>query len=166
MMERWNKWGHPLWGTTAHPLHGLFRVRPGWYSRRVYELLGITIPRTYARRFYNMILGHQAIMSNDEERDVSIEEAAEHWYTQYHLPAILLLRKHLTSEQDPMKAYFAIMDHKWKLSRKAGYEVPLEEAAVDWAMQEAETGKLGAVYPASIATCCGERKPATEVLEP
>jgi hypothetical protein len=65
-----------------------------------------------------------------------------------------------------MKAYFAIMDHKWKLSRKAGYEVPLEEAAVDWAMQEAETGKLGAVDPASIATWWGERKPAAEVLEP
>ena len=41
---------------------------------------------------------------------------------------ILLLRRHLTSEQDPMQAYFSIFQHKWKLSRKASYEVPLEEA--------------------------------------
>jgi len=113
-----------------------------------------------------MILGHQAIMSKHEGRDVSIEEAAQHWYTNYHLPTILLLRKHLTSKQDPMQAYFSIMEHKWKLSRKAGYEIPLDEAAVDWAMQEAEKEKFGAVDPASIATWWRERKPPTEVLEP
>src|SRR5260221_2546631 len=63
------------------------------------------------------------ILSNDGERDVSIEEAAEHWYTQYHLPAILLLHKHLTSGQDPMRAYFAIMDHKWRSEeRRVGKE--------------------------------------------
>jgi len=166
LLEGLNKWGDSLLGTTGHALHGFVTVLPGWYSRRIYQLLGITIPRAYARRFYNMILTHQAIMSSDKKRDVGIEEAAEHWYTQYHLPAILLLRKHLTSGQDPMKAYFAIMDHKWKLSRKAGYEIPLEEATVDWAMQEAETGKLGAADPASIATWWRERKPVTEVLEP
>src|SRR5260370_7164063 len=91
-------------GKTEHPWEGFFTVRPGCYSRRVYELLGITIPRTYARRFYNMILGHQAIMSNDEERDVSIQEAAEHWYTQSHLPPILLLRNHLTTTPTPINA--------------------------------------------------------------
>ncbi len=104
--------------------------------------------------------------AGNEGRDVGIEEAAQHWYSSYHLPTILLLRKHLTSEQDPMRAYFSIMQHKWKLSRKAGYEIPLDEAAVDWAMQEAEREKLGAVDPASIATWWRERKPVTEVLEP
>ena len=65
-----------------------------------------------------------------------------------------------------MLAYFSIMHHKWQLSRKAGYEIPLEEAAVDWAMQDAEKEKFGAVDPASIATWWRERKPPTEVLEP
>ncbi len=166
LLESLNRWGDSILGTTGHALEGFVTVLPGWYARRIHDLLGITVPRIYARRFYNMILGHQAGMSNDEGRDVGIEEAAEDWYTRYHLPTILLLRMHLTSEQDPMQAYFSIMQHKWKLSRKAGYEVPLEEAVVDWAMQEAETGKLGAVDPASIATWWRERKPVTEVLEP
>ncbi len=139
---------------------------PGWYTRRIHELLGIKVPRIYARRFYNMILGHQAIMSKNEGRDVSIEEAAHHWYYRYHLPTILLLRKNLTSNQDPMQAYFSIMQHKWKLSRKAGHEIPLDEAAVDWAMQDAEKENFGAVDPASLATWWRERKPVTEVLEP
>jgi hypothetical protein len=58
------------------------------------------------------------------------------------------------------------MQHKWKLSQKAGHEIPLEEAVVDWAMEEADTGKLGAVDPASISTWWGELRPVTEVLEP
>jgi len=65
-----------------------------------------------------------------------------------------------------MQAYFSILEHKWKLSRKAGYEIPLDEAAVDWAMLDAVKEKLGAVDPASIATWWRERKPPTEVLEP
>jgi hypothetical protein len=165
-LEGLNQWGYSLLSTTGHALQEVVTVLPGWYSRRIHELLGIKVPRIYARRFYNMILGHQAIMSKNEGRDVSIEEAAHHWYYSYHLPAILLLRKHLTNEQDPMQAYFSIMRHKWKLSREAGYEIPLDEAVVDWAMQVANTGKLGAVDPASIATWWRERKPVTEVLEP
>jgi Domain of unknown function (DUF4032) len=90
-------------------------IRPGWYSRRIHELLGITILHLYARRFYNMILGHQTIMSKNEGREVSIEEAAQHWYSRYHLPAILLLCLNLTSGQDPMPAYFDLMGHKWDL---------------------------------------------------
>ncbi len=165
-IEGLNQWGYSLLSTTGHFLQEIVAVSPAWYSRRIHELLGIYLPRVYARRFYNMILGHQAIMSKEEGRDVTLEEAAQHWYINYHLPTILLLRKHLTSNQDPMKAYFSIMDHKWRLSRKAGYEIPLDEAAVDWAMQEAEKEKLGAVDPASIATWWRERKAPTEVLEP
>ena len=166
LLESLNQVGYSLLSTTGHTLQEFVTVLPGWYSHRIHNLLGINVPRIYARRFYNMILSHQAVMSKDEGRDVSIEEAARHWYTQYHLPAILLLRKHLTSKQDPMQAYFSIMQHKWKLSQKAGYEIPLDEAVVDWAMQKAETEKLGAVDPASIATWWRELKPVTEVLEP
>jgi hypothetical protein len=167
-MEVLNRLGYSILNTTGRTLKELEFVTalPGWHSRRIHELLGIKVPHIYARRFYNMILGHQAIMSKNEGRNVSIEEAAHHWYYNYHLPTILLLRKHLTSEQDPMQAYFSIMRHKWKLSREAGYEIPLDEAVVDWAMQVANTGKLGAVDPASIATWWRERKPVTEALEP
>ncbi len=141
-------------------------VLPGWYQKRIYELLRINIPRRYARRFYNVIVGHQAIMSKNEDREVSIEEAAHDWYEHYHLPTILMLRQRLTQEQDPMQAYFAIMQHKWNMSIKAGSEVPLDEAILDWGMQQAQTGKLGSVDPASIATWWHQRESVANVLEP
>src|SRR6266581_6000995 len=166
MLEALNDLGYSLLDMSGHAFQQVATVLPGWYQRRIHELLGITIPRQYARRFYNIILGHQAIMSKNEGRDVSIEEAAKDWYTRYHLPAILLLRQQLTNEQDPMQAYFAIMELKWKMSLKAGYEIPIEEAALDWAMEQADTGKLGAVDPAAIATWWRDRQPVAEALEP
>jgi hypothetical protein len=165
-LHRLSEWGYSLLSTTGHALQEIATVLPGWYQQRIHKLLGITVPRIYARRFYNMLLGHQALMSKQEGRDVSIEEAAQDWYTRYHVPAILLLRRVLTSGQDPMRAYFSVMQHKWKMSEQAGYEVPLDEAIVDWSMQQAETGKLGAVDPALMAQWWRELEPTTEVLEP
>ncbi len=165
-LRRTNRWGFSLLGMTGRTLQEFTAVLPGWYQRRIYELLHITIPRVYARRFYNMILGHQVIMSDQERREILIEEAARHWYTQYHLPAILLLRQVLTAGQDPLKAYFDVMLHKWKLSEQAGYEVPLDEAVVDWSMQQARTGKLGEIDPALLTKQWRTLEPGAQVLEP
>lgn len=161
-----NRAGYTLLGATGQALQHFTTVRPGWYQRRIHTLLHIIIPRVYARRFYNMILGHQALMSKKLESQVSIEEAARDWYDNYHLPAILLLRRHLTSGQDPLQVYFAVMLHKWRLSQQMGYEVPLEEAVVDWSMQKAETSNIGPVDPAQVAKWWREVEPAAEVLEP
>lgn len=166
MLERLNRLGFSLLDTGTEVVQQLTAVLPGWYQRRIHELLGIHVPRRYARRFYNGLLGHQAIMSKNEGRDVSLEEAAQDYYTHYHLPTILLLRKYLTKGQDPLHAYFSLMQYKWKLSMEAGYEIPMDEAIVDWAMTQANTGTLGAVDPATISTWWHERQPVAQVLEP
>jgi hypothetical protein len=161
-----NRWGFSLLSMSGHTLQDFVTILPRWYAHRIQELLGITIPHPYGRRFYNMILGHQALMSTHEGRQVSIEEAARHWYRHYHLPTILFLRQTLTSGQDPMRAYVDLMNHKRDLSVGAGYEVPLEEAALSWAMQQGETEELGTVDPALLATWWREVEPVAQVLEP
>ncbi|HET8845637.1 MAG TPA: DUF4032 domain-containing protein [Ktedonobacteraceae bacterium] len=165
-LERINRWSFSLLGMTGHALQEFTAILPGWYQNRIKELLHITIPRVYARRFYNMILGHQAIMSEKTGQEMSIEEAAHHWYSQYHLPALLLLRRVLTSSQDPMQAYFEVMLLKWKMSEKIGYEVPLDEAIVEWSMNQAKTGKLGSVDPALLAQIEDELEPTAQILDP
>ena len=165
-LQTLNHWSFSLLNATGHTIQQLTTVLPGWHQRRIYELLHITVPRVYAQRFYDMILGHQAILSEREGHDVSLEEAAHNWYTRYHLPAILLLRQNLISGEDPMQAYFAVMQHKWDMSKKAKHEVPLEEALLDWLMKQAKTGTLGTVDPASVATWWSERKPVATALEP
>ena len=166
MLASLNKLGFSLLDAGSNAFETVISVSPGWYVRRIQELLGIKVPLHYARRFYNMILGHQAIMSKELGRKVTIEEAAHHWYEHYHLPAILLLRQILTSNQDPLDAYFAIMRHKWKLSAAAGFEIPLDEAMMSWAVHQAEIGDIGAVDPAELASYWRDRKPVAEALSP
>lgn len=166
LLSRLNRLGFSLLSLNELVLSPFVSALPGWYVQRLQSLLGIQIPRKHARRLYNLILGHQAIMSKNQEREVPIEEAAQDWYDHYHLPTILLLKKTLSSGQDPLEAYFAIMRHKWKLSKQAGSEVPLDEAVLDWAMQQAERGTLGSFDPAGIATWWRDRKSAAQALEP
>lgn len=165
-LQTMNRRGFSLLSMTGRTLQELTTVRPGWYQRRLRELLHISIPRIYARRFYNMILGHQALASEKEGRELSIEEAAHQWYTNYHLPAILLLRQVLTSDEDLLKAYFQVMLHKWQMSEHAGYEIPLDEAIVDWSMTRASTGSLGEIDPALVVKWEREIAPEAQILEP
>jgi hypothetical protein len=166
MLASLNKLGFSLLDAGNNAFETVISVSPGWYVRRIKELLGIKVPLHYARRFYNTILGHQAIMSKELGRAVTVEEAARHWYQHYHLPAILLLRQILTSDQDPLDAYFAIMRHKRKLSEDAGYEIPLDEAMMSWAVHQAAIGGIGAVDPAELASYWRERQPVAEALSP
>ena len=166
MLEALNKGGFSLLGMGGHAFQQLVTVLPGWYQRRIHELLGIHVPPHYAHRFYNTILSHQYQLSKNGGRNVSLEEAAKDWYTRYHLPTILFLRQHLTSDQDPMQAYFSLMEYRWRLSKKAHHEIPMEEAALTWAMQQLGTEKLGDVDPAALARWWHEREPVAQVLEP
>lgn len=166
MLSSLNKLGFSLLDAGSNALETVISVSPGWYVQRIKNLLGIKIPLHHARRFYNMILGHQAIMIRQLGRDVTIEEAARDWYERYHLPTILLLRQILTRNQDPLEAYFAIMRHKWKLSKLAGYEIPLDEAMMSWAVHQAEIGGIGTFDPATIAAYWRERLPVPEALSP
>ena len=166
MLTSLNKLGFSLLDAGSNAFETVISVSPGWYVRRVNRLLGIKIPPRYARRFYNMILGHQTIMIKETGRAITVEEAARDWYERYHLPTVLLLRQILTSDQDPFEAYFAIMRHKWELSEDAGYEIPLDEAMMSWAIHKADTGQIGPVDPAMLASYWRERQPVAEALAP
>ncbi|GCE12067.1 DUF4032 domain-containing protein [Tengunoibacter tsumagoiensis] len=166
VLQQFNQASESLIGLAQQTMKRVSAVLPGSYQRQIYELLHITIPRNYARRFFNLLLGHQAILSNQAGSSIRLEEAAQDWYERYHLPTILLLRQRLTVDQDPMRAYFAVMEHKWKLSLKAGYEIPIEEALLDWSMNNADTGELGQIDPATRATWWYQREPVAQVLEP
>jgi hypothetical protein len=111
-----------------------------------------------------MILSHQYTLSEQNNRDFGIEEAAEHWYTNFHLPTILLLKRVLAEGQDPMQAYFAVMEYKWQ-AYKGGDDITLEDAVLAWAVQQTEIGTIGQMDPALIATWWHELTPAAQVLE-
>jgi hypothetical protein len=117
-------------------------VRPRWYQERIQALLGITIPRPFARQFYSHLITHQWLMSERAHTEVSLEDAARDWYERYHLPAITLLSTYFPSEADSLEVYLGVLERKWQLSVQAGFEVSLEEAALDYALSHAREAPL------------------------
>ncbi len=117
-------------------------VRPRWYQERIRALLGITIPRQFARQFYDHLLTHKWLLSERAHHEVSLEEAARDWYERYHLPAITLLSTYFPSEADSLEVYMGVLERKWQMSVQAGYEVSLEEAALDYSLSHTREAPL------------------------
>jgi len=135
--------GDSLANIRAHSLAARAETaRPGWYQQRIQEVLGVCIPRRFARQFYRHLARHQWLMGERAGREVSLEEAARDWYERYHLPAITLLCTYFPSEDDSLEVYLGVLDRKWELSLRAGVEISLEEAALDYALRHARSADL------------------------
>ncbi len=141
-------------------------ARPRWYQRRIQEMLGVRIPRPYARQFYEYILGHKWLMSEQVNREVPLEEAAHDWYERYHLPTIGLLRAYFPSEADSLEVYFGVLKRKWELSLRAGFEVSLEEAALDYALRHARSADLLHRAFAAVASLLPQRSELLPLVRP
>jgi hypothetical protein len=117
-------------------------ARPRWYQERIQALLGITVPLQFARHFYQHLITHQWLLSERAHFEVSLEDAARDWYEQHHLPAITLLSTYFPSEADSLEVYLGVLERKWQMSLQAGFEVALEEAALDYALHHAREAPL------------------------
>ncbi|MGZ3583045.1 MAG: DUF4032 domain-containing protein [Ktedonobacterales bacterium] len=114
-------------------------LRPGWYVQRLCALLGVHIPRPYARRIYHHINVHKWVMSEQAGHDVGMETTARDWYQNYHLPLLAFLDTFLPHADiaTTYEAYAAILDHTWDMSIEEHRPVPIEEGAMDYALGHA-----------------------------
>ncbi|HEX8035949.1 MAG TPA: DUF4032 domain-containing protein, partial [Ktedonobacterales bacterium] len=114
-------------------------LRPGWYVRRLRDLLGVHIPRPYARRIYHHINVHKWVLSERAGHDVGMETSARDWYQNYHLPLLAFLDTFLPHADiaTTYEAYAAILDHTWDMSQQQHRPVPIEEGAMDYALGHA-----------------------------
>jgi hypothetical protein len=141
-------------------------VRPRWYQQRIEELLGVRIPRRFARQFYEHLTRHQWLMSERARREIPLEEAARDWYERYHLPEITLLRTYFPTESDSLEVYLGVLDRKWELSQRAGFEVSLEEAALDYALRHASSADLLHRAFTAVASLWPQRSELGQLLRP
>jgi hypothetical protein len=112
-------------------------LRPGWYTRRLRALLGVRIPPAFAKRIYRHLTIHKWLMSERAGHDVGLEEAVHDWQQRYHHAALAFLDTYLP-DADPATRYAAyadILDHTWQMSLEQHRAVPLEEGAMDYALQ-------------------------------
>ncbi|HEU5368587.1 MAG TPA: DUF4032 domain-containing protein [Ktedonobacterales bacterium] len=141
-------------------------ARPRWYQQRIQQALGVRIPRPYARQFYEHIQRHKWLMSERANREIPLEEAARDWYARHHLPAITLLRTYFPNESDSLEVYLGVLDRKWQLSLRAGFETSLEEAAIDYALRHARSADLLHRAFVAVASLLPQRSELLHVVRP
>lgn len=141
-------------------------ARPRWYQQRIGEVLGMRMPRPFARQFYRHLVRHQWLMGERANHEISLEEAARDWYERYHLPAITLLRTYFPSESDSLEVYLGVLDRKWELSLRAGFETSLEEAALDYALRHARSADLLHRAFTAVASLLPQRSELLQLVRP
>lgn len=106
--------------------------RPGWFRDNIRDLMGVWVPRTYARRVYDLLLGHKWLMSEAVGYDVGLAEAAQDFRERYHDPLVQLLGAYVPGQPLDFERYLQIMHHIWALSQREGRPIPIEEGAIDY----------------------------------
>ena len=112
-------------------------LRPRWYREQLRDLIGVWIPQPYARRVYDLILGHKWLMSEEAGYDVGLVAAAEDWRMRYHDPLVALLLAYTPDQPLDYTRYLAIMHYIWQISQREHRIVPIEEGAIDYLLPKA-----------------------------
>ncbi len=108
----------------AHPI----TPRKGWFVQMLEDMLNVSFTPEQAKKIFREILQYRYKLSKARGEEVKLSDAARDWYNKQFLPAKQIFKKYFPNE-NPVKIYLEILDHKWFLSEKAGKDVGIEAAA-------------------------------------
>ncbi|WP_114905677.1 DUF4032 domain-containing protein [Ornithinimicrobium murale] len=104
-------------------------VDAGHHSRRLLRLTGQDVEENQARRLLNDLDAYRASQNrqNDDE-----ELVAHDWLSSIYEPITRTVPPELRSKLEPAELFHELLEHRWYLSERADYDVPLEEAVADY----------------------------------
>jgi hypothetical protein len=115
---------------------GRYLVRPkvvdaGYHSRRLLRLTGLDAEENQARRLLNDLDTYRA------ESDLTDEQQAAHrWLTEVFEPVVRAVPPHLRGKLEPAELFVQVIEHRWRLSERAGRDVGLAPAVQSFLADE------------------------------
>jgi CRISPR/Cas system CSM-associated protein Csm2 small subunit len=104
-------------------------VDAGHHSRRLLRMTGLDVQENQARRLLNDLDSYRA--SQDRQNDDE-ELVAHDWMSRIYEPITNTVPRDLTRKLEPAEVFHEVLEHRWYLSERAGYDVPIEEAIADY----------------------------------
>ena len=105
-------------------------------ERRPDADLRLTLPGQY-EKLEEHIAVHRYFMGLEQQRDISQEEAVEHWYDTVYLPVARVIRERGLLRDFPERTetdlYLWVMEHRAELEEALGWQMEPDEAAADLA---------------------------------
>lgn len=109
-------------------------VEAGHHSRQLMRLTGLDVQENQARRLLNDIDGYRAAhweeMAGRGKDGTQI--AAARWLADVFEPTVASVPVELTGKLEPAELFHEILEHRWFLSERTGYDVGIPAAADDY----------------------------------
>ena len=107
-------------------------VDAGHYSRQIMRLTGMDVEENQARRMLNDIEQYRAAKGKYGD-DMSL--AAHDWMTNVYEPMVNAVPRELRGKMEPAEIFHHFLEHRWYVSEKAGFDVPMN-LAIDSFIEE------------------------------
>lgn len=101
-------------------------VDAGHHSRRLLLLTGLDVEENQARRLLNDL---DYFRAETDQQNADEAVVAHQWLQQRFEPVVQSVPAELGSKLEPAELYHEVLEHRWFSSEKAGYEIPLLDAA-------------------------------------
>ncbi len=106
-----------------------------WHRDQLHSLIGVVAEERQAQQMLNEIREMKAWFSAEQNRSVSMSEAAFHWQHERYEPAIRRLAPRIEAGGDGPELYCQVLEHKWFLSERVQHDVGLDRALDDYLQQ-------------------------------
>lgn len=104
-------------------------VDAGHHARRLMHLTGLDVQENQARRLLNDLESYRAM--SDRQND-EIEFVAHDWLANVFEPAIQAVPRDQRRKLEPAQLFHEILDHRWYVSEKAQYDVPMDQVVASY----------------------------------
>ena len=124
---------------------GLVRIQPkvvdpGYHSGRLLRLVGLDVGENQARRLLNDLDQYTAtnraaspVRARRSEANAREDLLAAHrWMTDVYEPVIRAVPDELRSKLEDAQIFHEVLEHRWYLCERAGYDIGLQEAVDDY----------------------------------
>ena len=109
-------------------------VEAGHHSRELLSLTGLHVQENQARRLLNDIRSFRAWMEHSQTGGgvVTDHMAAMRWLVEVFEPTIAAIPQEARRKLEPAELFHQILEHRWFMSERAGYEVHTSDARDDY----------------------------------
>lgn len=104
-------------------------VDAGHHSRRLLGLTGLDVEENQARRLLNDLDAYRVATNRQGDDE---EVVAHDWLVNVYEPTVRAVPREYTGKLEPAEVFHEVLEHRWYLSEKAGADVPLGQAIIDY----------------------------------
>ncbi|CAB4661774.1 MAG: DUF4032 domain-containing protein [Actinobacteria bacterium] len=101
-------------------------VAAGYHTNRLRELTGLETEELQAKR---LLASFDRYRVREQENEMSVQAVAVRWLSEVFETTVGLVPDELAGRIEPAQLFHEVLEHRWYLSEKAGYDVGLEFAA-------------------------------------